>query len=148
VLPLFLILISGVYEVGRMAEVQQILSNAAREGARQASTGLISNSAISPVVQTYLQTALNDGDVSGNTGIARASHAVITVSDVTNPGTDAINAAQLDQMRITITLPFKDVRWLKMPLVTSDATLLTGQASFYSMADKPYPNNITPPVGN
>jgi Flp pilus assembly protein TadG len=148
VLPLFLILIAGVYEVGRMAEVQQILSNAAREGARQASTAQISNAAAQQVVLTYLQNALNEGDVTGNTGIARAQNAVITVSDVTKPGTDATAAAQLDQMQVLITLPFKDVRWLRMPLVTSDTTLLTGQASFYSTQDKPYPNSIIPPVGN
>ena len=38
-LPLLLTLMLGVWEVGRMIQVQQILVNAAREGARLAGGG-------------------------------------------------------------------------------------------------------------
>jgi Flp pilus assembly protein TadG len=148
VLPLFLILLSGVWEVGRMTEVQQILSNAAREGGRQASTSLTTNANVQQVVLLYLQNAFNDNDPTGNTGRQRTQNVVTTVSDLTHPSTDATNATQLDKFQITVTIPFRDVRWLKLPLVTSDATILTGQATWNSMKDRAYPSTITPPLGN
>src|SRR5437016_2897541 len=42
-MPFLLILLLGVWEVGRLIEVQQILNDAAREGARLASLGHIIN---------------------------------------------------------------------------------------------------------
>jgi Flp pilus assembly protein TadG len=147
-LPLFLILISGVWEVGRIVEVQQVLSNAAREGGRQASSGLITTSAVQQVVSSYVKLALNDNDSTGATGVARTQNLTVTVSDVTNPNTDPSVATQLDVFQVTVTLPFKDVRWVNLPLVTTDSTILTGQATWYSMKDKAFPVTINPPAGN
>ena len=39
ILPVILTLLLGIWEVGRMIEIQQILYNAAREGGRQAAYG-------------------------------------------------------------------------------------------------------------
>ncbi len=39
-LPLILLLLMGLWEIGRAIDVQQLMSNAAREGGRQASTGM------------------------------------------------------------------------------------------------------------
>jgi Flp pilus assembly protein TadG len=147
ILPLFLILFSGLWEVGRMTEVQQLLSNAAREGGRQASTGLINNSAVQQVVLTYLQNALNDNDATGNTGRLRTTNVVVTVKDLTTANTDPTAATQSDQLQVVVTIPFKDIRWLKLPLVTDDTTLLTGQATWLSAKDQAYPSTINPPLG-
>jgi Flp pilus assembly protein TadG len=54
VLPFILILLLGMWEEGRAIQVNQILYNAAREGARQASTGVVTNSAAQQVVINYL----------------------------------------------------------------------------------------------
>ena len=52
---LFLIpLLIGLWEVGRMVEVQQLLANAAREGGRQASTGNVNTAGVQSVVASYL----------------------------------------------------------------------------------------------
>src|SRR5688572_15466160 len=56
VLPLLFLMIVGVWEVGRMVEVQQLLSNAVREGGRQASTGIKDADAVKDAVVTYLKT--------------------------------------------------------------------------------------------
>jgi Flp pilus assembly protein TadG len=148
VLPLFLILLTGLWEVGRIAEVNQILGNAAREGGRQASTGLVTNSGIQQIMMTYLQNALNDNDSTGNTGRQRTRNVVITISDLTPPSSDVSLATQLDRLQVTVTIPFKDVRWINLPLLSSDTTILTGQATWLSMKDKAYPTIITPPLGN
>jgi Flp pilus assembly protein TadG len=152
-LPLFLILIAGMWEVARLAEVQQVLTNAAREGGRQASTGQLTNSQIQQVVLTYLQNALNDSDATGNTGRQRSQNAVITVKNMTSndssgspPRTDATGATQFDQFQITVTVPFKDVRWVSLALVTNASTLVTGQTNWYSLKDKLYPAPPFPPL--
>src|SRR5438045_3880819 len=78
-LPIFIFTLFGVWEVGRLLQTHQIVSNAAREGARQASTGQRSSSTNHPQlpynadyevqksVENYLQNAgLPLTDTSGN----------------------------------------------------------------------------------
>src|SRR5581483_10800058 len=91
-------LLLGTWEVGRMINVKQMLGNAAREGARQASAGQINNTQVQQVVVNYLK----------NAGIP-TTNVVATVSDLSNPGTDATKAVQFDQLQVTVTIPFKDV---------------------------------------
>src|SRR6185295_6048676 len=46
ILPLALILMLGTWEVGRFVHVEQIMNNAAREGARVAAGGYINGTAV------------------------------------------------------------------------------------------------------
>ena len=48
VLPVLVTLMVGLWEVGRIIQVQQVLSNAAREGARVAAQGQTINSTSAP----------------------------------------------------------------------------------------------------
>ena len=95
-----MILLLGTWEVSRLVEVSQILDNAAREGARQATTGLMSGTQVQQIVLNYLL----------NAGIP-TTHATVTVSDLTSPGTDPTNANQMDQLQVSVSIPFSDVRW-------------------------------------
>lgn len=127
-------LLLGVLEVGRLIETQQILSNGAREGARQAATGQLTNDEVAAVVRSYLQNAgLDLADIS------------IQVVDETTPG-DVSNANQLDLLRVTVTLPFRNVRWVALDYFTSYDTTLTAQAYWYSLKDKDYPSPNDPPI--
>src|SRR5262249_27198087 len=55
VTALFLVpLLVGLWEVGRLVEVQQLLANAAREGGRQASTGNVNAAGVQATVVSYL----------------------------------------------------------------------------------------------
>ena len=47
-LPFILLMLVGLWEVGRMVEVQQLLNNSVREGGRQASTANIDAAAVKP----------------------------------------------------------------------------------------------------
>jgi hypothetical protein len=49
-LPIFIMTLFGVWELGRLVHLQQVIANAAREGARQASTGSRSSSSIHPEI--------------------------------------------------------------------------------------------------
>ncbi len=132
----------GLLEVGRVVEVQQFLFNAAREGARQAATGQCTNSQVQAISINYLQYGLND-----NAG-TMTQNAVITVSDLTTPGTDVSNASALDLIQVTVSVPFQNVRWVNLSLVTTSSTILTSQATWVCLKDSPYPTTAPqPPTG-
>jgi hypothetical protein len=125
-----------MWEEGRAIQVNQILYNAVREGARQASTGLISNSAVQQVVLNYLQNAgLPTQDVT------------VTVQDLTSPGTDATTAAWMDQFQVTASIPYKDVAWTNLLQAMTPTSQLTAQAVWNSMKDQNYPTSISTPAG-
>ena len=60
-LPLMLLILTGLWEVGRITEVQQVIWNAAREAARDASLGQDNLQTVATNLLTYLQGAEHDG---------------------------------------------------------------------------------------
>jgi Flp pilus assembly protein TadG len=142
-MPPILILLLGVWEVGRMIEIQQILANAAREGARQASTGQYTNQQVEQVVAQYLKVA---GVPTTNLNVT-GSNGPQMVTDLTNPTYDVSNAAYLDQIQVKVQIPFQDVRWSVLSLISTPTTTLTSTVVFYTMVDKPYPTPPEPPAG-
>jgi Flp pilus assembly protein TadG len=139
-LPFLLLLTVGTWEVGRLIQVTQILDNAAREGARQAATGQKTNDQVMIAVCDYLKSA-------GLPDYTAQRTSVVTVTDLTSPGTDAGQASQLDQLRVTVTIPFSDVRWTTLRLITSPSATLNSDAVWFSARDQDYPTNITAPAG-
>jgi Flp pilus assembly protein TadG len=134
ILPVAMMLMLGTWEVGRMVEVGQVLNNAVREGGRSASTGQNTNSQVQQTVLNYLM----------NAGLPYAQ-ATVTVSDLTTPGTDCTAAAELDQLQISVSIPFSAVRWSATTLVTNSSTTLRATAIYYSNNGLTYPTNITMP---
>jgi Flp pilus assembly protein TadG len=105
-LPLLLLLLVGIWEVGRMVEAQQILSSAAREGGRQAATGQRDYNGI--------QTTTTEGgsDVNVKVGIRN-----LTTDDGGSAGVgesanyNPQDATQLDNLEVTVELPYANVKW-------------------------------------
>jgi Flp pilus assembly protein TadG len=135
ILPIVLLpLLLGVWEAGRMIQVQQVLDNAVREGARQASTGQKTNAQVTQVVLQYISDAgFND------TG------ATATVTNLTS-GQDAASATQLDHLRVSISLPYKDVRWTTLNFLAGPNTALTASSDWYSVRDLPLTVSPTIPA--
>jgi Flp pilus assembly protein TadG len=133
-LPVALILMLGSWEAGRMVEVTQILSNAAREGGRSASTGQNTNSQVQQTVSNYLK----------NAGLP-STLATVTVSDLTSPSTDCTAAKELDQLQVKVSIPLTAVRWSAATLITNSSTTLNATAIFYSNNGQSYPTNISVP---
>lgn len=150
--PLFLLLLVGVWEVGRLVELQQLVNNAAREGARQASTGKYTATDVRQAVLDYLNNAgLPTTDSSGATNVT------VTAIDLTTGG-DPQGAAQMDHVRVSVTFPMDNSRYL-----TSDGywtrdygvvgfgtfvpagTMLNATADWYVMSDVPITVPITIP---
>lgn len=137
VLPLIVTLLLGTWEMGRYVEVQQIVCDAAREGGRQASSGQLTNAQVVTAVTNYVKIA----------GLPTA-HLVVTINDLTNPGLDASQAVALDQIKVTVSIPFKDVRWSALKLVTTDASNVSAFVIWYSALPVSYPDNVSSPIGN
>lgn len=137
ILPLILLLLLGLWEVGRFVEAQQMLTNAAREGARQASTGVKDVPAIQQTVVTYLQ----------QKGIANVATSNVTVACVSNSNIASPTAStQLDQWRVVVTLPADNVKWAVLNKAITFATTLTASADWYSMQDIPLTASTTIPL--
>jgi len=139
VMPLFITLLLGIWEIGRMVEVSQIVQNAAREGAREASTATTPLATIQTNVQSYVQGA--DAGITNMTGFK------VTYANLTHPSvTDPTKATQMDKFTITVTLPFDNVRWTLARLVIPAGAQLQASTTWYSMADLPVQVNTTLPT--
>jgi len=105
VAPIFFLLVFGMVEFGRMVMVQQILTNASREGARKAVIDGISDSDVQASVEEYLENA----SISGGT---------VTVTTTTPTPPDTAEART-----VTVTIPFSQVSWLPSPMYLGGKTL-------------------------
>jgi Flp pilus assembly protein TadG len=141
--PFVVGLLVGLLEIGRIVQVNEILVNAAREGARQASTGINTYSDVSTTVTNYLTQA----------GITNQTSLSVTVYNVTQsnagPSYNPSGAAWMDQLKITVSLPLSNVRLAPLHFLSTDPnTTLTAQAVWFSNQDQSYPTTITPPSGS
>ena len=110
VAPVFVIMILGIIEIGRAIMVQQIITNASREGARRAITESATTSEVQSVVNDYLAATSVTGAVSVN--VSPAPGPMIGFGD---------------PITVTVTVPYSDVSWLAVPryLGTSQLTAST-----------------------
>jgi Flp pilus assembly protein TadG len=102
--PVVVLLVLGMIEFSRLMMVEEILSNAAREGCRQATLTGATTSDVTSTVDTYLQG-------SGITGYTT------TVSP--DPSTAQAGTA----ITVQITVPYSSVSWLPTPVFLGNTTL-------------------------
>jgi Flp pilus assembly protein TadG len=105
VAPVFFIFVFGLIEYGRMVMVQQILTNAAREGARVGVLDSTTEADVNAAVDTYLTA----GKING---------ATTTVTP--NPPSSAASGAPVT---VTVSVPFNNVSWLPSPFYLGGQTL-------------------------
>jgi Flp pilus assembly protein TadG len=141
VLPVLVLLLTGIWEVGRMVEATQVVSNAAREGARLAATGNVTAAQVQTRVYNYLVSA----------GLNPTGYTVSTYNLTDNPNPapnapsdDPTAAAQLDHLRVNVTLPFNNVKWIFLNQLTN-VTTLNGSADWFVMRDLPLVVDSTMP---
>jgi Flp pilus assembly protein TadG len=142
-------LLIGTWEVGRVGEYQQLASNAAREGARRASSGQINTSQTAQVVFDYLKNAsipvanakVKIENVTGGYSIQYTSSGGVD----TGVDWDLTGSAQNDQLRLTVTIPYDDLAWSELNPVYAGTTL-TAQTTWWSLKDKDFPSLADPPI--
>lgn len=158
-LPLVFFLLAGLWEVGRIAEVQQVMWNGAREAARDASMGQSNLQTVAMNLLTYLQsaepTAFGQGHATNliapvvtlpanTTGYtcwdttANQELFTITFKDCTNPSiTDPTAALQLDRYEIGIQVPYGSIGWIPVAKITGRTRLFV-TVDWASMVDSPF----------
>lgn len=106
VAPVFLTLTVGCIELGRAIVVQQLLTNASREGARIAGYDTTTSaSTVTAAVNNYLT----------NVNISGATTAI-------SPATPS-SASDGQQISVTVSIPFNSVSWLPAPFFLGGQTL-------------------------
>ena len=105
VAPVFFLLVFGMIEFGRAVMVQQVITNASREGARTAVLDGTTRAEIDAKVEDYLQNAC----VSG------AETAVIAIDDVSQAEKEFEQSDYGDAIEVTVTIPFDQVSWVPVP---------------------------------
>jgi Flp pilus assembly protein TadG len=98
-------LVFGMIEYGRMVMVQQLITNASREGARRA----VLDGATTAEVQTAVTSYLTNSSVSG---------ATVTV----NPSPPS-SAGYGAPVTVTVSVPFSQVSWIPTPMFLTGKTL-------------------------
>lgn len=109
VAPVFFLLVLGIIEFGRMVMVQQVITNAAREGARIA----VLDSATPGRVTTRVTDYLTSANLSG-----------ATITMTPNPPT---SAGFDEPVTVRVTIPFAAVSALSRPFMAG-ATVLTAES--------------------
>jgi len=111
VVPIFFLFIFGIVEYGRMVMVQQILTNASREGARIAVLDGASSSSVTTAVTNYLTgSSINGGTVTINPP---------------NPSSAGFGQG----VTVTVSVPFSQVSWLPSPMFPVNRTKTLTAAS-------------------
>ena len=136
VMPVMVILMLGVWEVGRAVQMTQLLNDAAREGARMAAGGV--NNGTSVTVAT-VQQAVRDSMTASGFPSAAVSGATITLTNLSaNTWTDPCNAQPLDRFQVSVVVPtgaaFNSVRWTPVSLI-SGINQLSSQVEWLSAND-------------
>jgi hypothetical protein len=163
-LPLFIFTLFGVWEVGRLLQTHQIVSNAAREGARQASTGQRTstgsaalhpelpyngNYEVQKSVENYLRNAgLPLTDSGGNTiyTVRVQNVSKNLTSDYptgTAPAADPVSSSVqdinngTDILLVTVTYPYSMVKWSPGQFFVPTNRMITVTTKWYSLKDIP-----------
>ncbi len=160
-LPIFIFTLFGIWEVGRLIQTTQIVSNSAREGARQASTGERSSSTNHPElpfnadyevqksVENYLRNAgLPLTDTLGNKIFSVRVQNVsqnLTADYPTGstPSADPVSSSVQninngkDVLLVTVTYPYSMVRWSPGQFFVQNSRMIVATAQWYSLKDIP-----------
>lgn len=126
VLPLLILLVSGIWELGRVISVYQVLTNACREAGRQAASGKLSADEVRQVLLDYLNGA----------GIDTTGMTEPTITNLTDGSrSEPVDAEQLDHFQLTAALPYANVRLTPLNIFIPSSTVLTITTDWYSMKD-------------
>ncbi len=109
VLPVFLMIILGIIEFGRAMMISNLVTNAAREGARMAVLDGSTNTDVTSAIETFLQSAIGSGLSTSDIDVT------ITVTAApgnTNPQNNVANSSSKDLITVKVQIPFDKVALL------------------------------------
>ncbi len=150
----------GLWEMGRAIHVQQIVANAAREGARLAAQGRTVNQNGTPTeIKAQIDPATNTTDLpnvkaavyqsligGGLTGLRWDDVTVqfVFLSDTTS-NTDPVQGIKLQRFSVRVSVNYDDkVRWVNLGIVNPSTIAYT--ADWRMMVDDPFEVNTDIPT--
>jgi Flp pilus assembly protein TadG len=137
VLPMLIIVMFGVWEVGRMIQVNQVLINGAREGARLAAGGYVdgtpvTNAMVTQAVRDYLRAAQFPADAYNG---AQVTLTCLATPNWTNPSDALPNDSFSVQVTIPAGAPFDSLAWSLVTRYTG-VTSMTTTVGWMSLNDE------------
>jgi Flp pilus assembly protein TadG len=128
ILPVLLLFILGIVEVGRLVMVGQLATNGSREGARYAAQGSADSATVEAYTRQYLaQTGIPSGAV---TGFAIESQSTGTANGTPTTGWSAVSdpsaVPQGTPIRVRFLINYDQVSWLPTRLVLGNGTRVEG----------------------
>jgi Flp pilus assembly protein TadG len=157
-LPLLVWILFGLWELGRITEVEEVMANSVREAGRDASLGQENLQTVATNLANYLQAAEPSAFGQGHStsmitpvftlptnttgytcwdNTANRELFTITFTDVTNSTvTDPTGMAQLDIFQIGVQVPYSNVGWV--PPTLTGFTRLNAAVTWASMVDSPF----------
>lgn len=149
--PLMLTILLGIWECGRLIQVQQIMYCAARDAARLAAQANIINTN-----GAYTQIRYNTGSPNIDQSI-RSYLAVCGITDQTGLvttftfldafgapiGGEPLTGIKNQPFRVTITIPYANVRWTSLGIV--NPATVTVSMDWQMLVDDPFTLNAALP---
>ena len=124
VIPILLVFILGIIEIGRLVMVAQVNTNAAREAARYASQGGANSSTIDTYTRNYLSAAGVTGATGSAVTVTIESQSGTTWASTTDPATLPSGTP----IRVTVSANFNQQSWLPSRFFVGDNTQVQGVA--------------------
>lgn len=157
VLPMLLLLLVGIWELGRIIHVQIIMNNAARDGARLgAQANIVNTTGAYTQIKFSTGTPNIDGAIRAylkSAGITNLTDLVIefqfmepTVSGgavPTGTSADPYTGVKNQRFRVRVSIPYANVRWTMLSLL--NPTTLTSECYWQCLVDDPFTVNTTMP---
>lgn len=154
VLIILMPMLIGVWEIGRLVNVQQLIANAAREGGRQASTGEKNTAQVREIIVTYLRNAgLNkiNSSASNDTELRTGGRVLVQIKvyDAYNQLRDGIDPTQADQndrIEVKVEVLFNDVEYSPTNYFLDTNTTISATVNWHCMRDIPLVINSQIPL--
>jgi hypothetical protein len=152
VLPLLILVLIGVWEIGRLIQLQQIMNNAARDGARLASQATLVNAdgattqigvdVGEPNVVDTVKDYLRAAGISNLDGLHVSFQFIEGDTTLVEPYEGVKN----QRFRLRVTMPYENLRWTNLSLI--NPTQLGGECVWQMMVDDPFTLNPALPGWN
>lgn len=153
-------LMIGVWEMGRVVQAQQVVANAAREGARLAAQGRTvtrtgvrtitvqppeSPAPYGPNVKDTVFQALVTGGLPGlsKSDVTFTFQFLDGNGDLDSSVSEPFEAPKLQRFRIFVSIPFEKIRWVNLGLVNPETISYT--VDWYMLVDDPFVVNPNMP---
>jgi Flp pilus assembly protein TadG len=157
IVPLLLLLLVGIWELGRIIHVQIIMNNAARDAARLAAQANVVNTTGAytqirfdtgtPNIEQSVQSYLTAAGITDLTGLVIelqfVEPATAGGSVPTAVNADPCDGVKNQRFRVKVSIPYDNVRWTSLSLI--NPSTLTAEVYWQCLVDDPFTVNTSLP---